>query len=112
MMKEDDRERRRKGGYGKERDTGETGTEEQRRQRRNPDRGGHGRARREMEQGKKREAVRDKEKDREDDGDTQNYKVIDSFLHPFTHSVADGQMAATKQLLDPDSPTCCSSGLG
>lgn len=34
--------------------------------------------------------------------DTQNYKVIDSFLHPFTHSIADGQMAATKQLLDPD----------
>lgn len=34
--------------------------------------------------------------------DTQNYKVIDSFLHPFTHSTADGQMAATKQLLDPD----------
>lgn len=46
--------------------------------------------------------MRDKENDREDDGDTQNYKVIDSFLHPFTHSIADGQRAATKQLLDSD----------
>lgn len=60
-MKEDDRERRGKGRYREEGDTGETGTEEQRRQeRRDPERGGHRRIRKEMEQGKRREAVRDK----------------------------------------------------
>lgn len=32
MMKEDDRERRGKGGYREERDTGKSGTEEQRRE--------------------------------------------------------------------------------
>lgn len=61
MMKEDDGERRGKGGHREERDTGESETEETGRQeRRDPDRGGHGRARREMEQGKRREAVRKK----------------------------------------------------
>lgn len=60
-MKEDDKERRGKGGYREERDTGETGTEEQRRQeRRDLERGGHRRVRKEMEQGKRREAVRNK----------------------------------------------------
>lgn len=60
-MKEDDRERRGKGRYREEGDTGETGTEEQRRQeRRDLERGGHRRIRKKMEQGKRRGAVRDK----------------------------------------------------
>lgn len=51
---------------------------------------------------------------REDDGDTQKYKVIYFSIHPFTHSIPDGQMVATNQLVGPgqEPPTCCSSGLG
>lgn len=61
---------------------------------RNLDRAGHGRVRKETEQGERREIGRHRQKDRGGDGDTRKYKVIASLIHPCTHSIPHGQIVA------------------
>lgn len=63
------------------------GGDRRRWERRNPDRGGHGRVRRETEQGKRRETGRHKQKERTE-GKTETR------IYTFTHSILQGQIVA------------------